>query len=76
MFLANFSGVSGGVYNAEVGVPYTIYIYIYIYIEKLEKYFTYLKVRKQFLLISLVKVKVVWKQGKSLGGENTEVMES
>ena len=61
-------------------MTYTIYIYIYmcscVCIEKMEKYFTYLKVRKQFLPTCLVKVKVVWKQGKSLGGENSEVMES
>ena len=38
--------------------------------------FAYLKVRKKFLLTSLVKVKVVWKQGKSQGGEDPEVMDS
>jgi hypothetical protein len=42
----------------------------------MEKHFTCLDVHKQFLPTCLVKVKVVWKQGKSVGGENAEVVES
>ena len=56
----------------------SLYIYIYVhvcvYIQKMEKCFTYLKVRKQFLLTSLLKVKVVWKEGKSVGGDVAEMM--
>ena len=56
------------------GVTCYIYLYSCVYIQMMEKCFTYLKVRKQFLLTSLVKVKVVWKQGKSVGIEKAEVM--